>query len=169
MFSILEPELIIVLAVSVVALIVIVIAIVMTNALRVRMSKFEKSYISLQTFLSGTQLEELLSANLKEVAELSRIAAEHGQRLKLAEDKARNGIDRAELVRFNSFENMGADLSFALALLNQEKTGVVLTGIHSVEECRIYAKGIEKGQANVKLSPEEKLAIEKASKNELTI
>ncbi|XCH79093.1 MAG: DUF4446 family protein [Candidatus Dehalobacter alkaniphilus] len=169
MFSVLEPEMIVVLAVSVVALIVTVIAIVMTNALRIRMSKFEKSYISLQTFLSGTQLEELLSANLKEVAELSRIAAEHGQRLKLAEDKVRNGIDRAELVRFNSFENMGADLSFALALLNQEKTGVVLTGIHSVEECRIYAKGIEKGQANVKLSPEEKLAIEKASKNELTI
>jgi len=169
LFSILEPGLIVVLAVSVVALIVTVIAIVMTNALRVRMSKFEKSYISLQTFLSGTQLEELLSANLKEVAELSRIAAEHGQRLKLAEDKARNGIDRAELVRFNSFENMGADLSFALALLNQEKTGVVLTGIHSVEECRIYAKGIEKGQANVKLSPEEKFAIEKASKNELII
>ncbi|AFV03997.1 hypothetical protein UNSWDHB_184 [Dehalobacter sp. UNSWDHB] len=169
MFSVLEPEMIVVLAVSVVALIVTVIAIVMTNALRIRMSKFEKSYISLQTFLSGTQLEELLSANLKEVAELSRIAAEHGQRLKLAEDKVRNGIDRAELVRFNSFENMGADLSFTLALLNQEKTGVVLTGIHSVEECRIYAKGIEKGQANVKLSPEEKLAIEKASKNELTI
>jgi vacuolar-type H+-ATPase subunit I/STV1 len=126
------------------------------------MKKFQKAYISLQTFLSGTKLEDILKANLNEVRELSHELADQGSRLKQAEKKLRSGADRAELVKFNSFEHMGAELSFALALLNQEGTGVVLTGIHSVEECRVYAKTIEKGQSMVKLSREEKLAIEKA-------
>jgi 3-dehydroquinate synthase class II len=88
----------------------------------------------------------------------------HDARLGQAESKLRKAIDRAELIRFNSFENMGAELSFALALLNQEGTGVILTGIHSIEECRVYAKPIENGQAAVKLNQEEKQAIERACK-----
>lgn len=136
---------------------------IMTIILYSRMKKFSKAYISLQTFLSGTKLEDLLRANLQEVRELSRELNDQGTRLKQTEKKLRSAIDRAELIRFNSFENMGAELSFALALLNQEGTGVVLTGIHSVEESRIYAKAIEKGQSPVKLSVEEKQAIERAS------
>ncbi|NLI92886.1 MAG: DUF4446 family protein [Peptococcaceae bacterium] len=134
----------------------------MTIVLFSRMNKFKKAYITLQTFLSGTKLEDLLKANLKEVRELSQQVANHGSRINQAENKLRGGIDRAELIRFNSFDNMGAELSFALALLNQEGTGVVLTGIHSIEECRVYAKPVEKGQAMVKLNPEEKQAIERA-------
>ena len=48
-------------------------------------------------------------------------------RLKQIELKLRVGVDRAELLRFSAFENMGSDLSFAFALLNQEGSGVVLS------------------------------------------
>lgn len=140
------------------------IAIIMTLYLSSKMRKFQKAYISLQTFLSGTRLEDILRANLKEVRELGQQFKDNEARLSLAESKLRGGIDRAELVRFNSFQNMGSDLSFALALLNQEGTGVILTGIHSIEECRIYAKPVEKGQGLVRLNDEEKLAIERACK-----
>lgn len=155
-----DEQLLLIIAVA--ASIVAFIAIVMTCYLTSRMKRFEKAYTTLQTFLSGTRLEDLLKANLKEVRELSQQVNNHDSRLKQAENKLRSGIDRAELIRFNSFENMGAELSFALALLNQEGTGVVLTGIHSIEESRVYAKAIEKGQAGVKLNQEEKLAIERA-------
>lgn len=153
-----------VLLIAAVAVIIAIIAIIVTGSLYSRMKKFEKAYISLQTFLSGNGLEDLLKANLREVKDLSQLAADLGSRLGQVENKLRGGIDRAELVRFNSFENLGGELSFALTLLNQEGTGVILTGIHTVEESRIYAKAIEKGQAAVKLSQEEKLAIERACK-----
>jgi len=126
------------------------------------MKKFEKAYVSLQTFLSGNQLENLLQDSLNQIKKLTVVSEEQKRRLDLVESKLRAGIDRVELVKFNSFENLGAELSFALSLLNQEGNGVVLTAIHSLEECRIYAKHIEAGQAKVKLIPEEKLAIEKA-------
>lgn len=154
---------------TVVAVIIALIAIIMTFSLRKRMKEFEKAYVSLQTLLSGAPLEELLRESLKEVNGLKQSVDDHSARLIPIENKLRSGIDRAELIRFNSFQNMGADLSFTLALLNQDKTGVVLTSIHSVEECRIYAKRIEKGQATVKLSPEEKQAIEKASTDNIRV
>lgn len=150
--------------IAVVASLVSLAAIIMTLYLAARMKKFERAYTTLQTFLSGNRLEDLLEANLKEVRELCNQVSSHSLRLDQAESKLRSGIDRAELVRFNSFENMGAELSFALALLNQEGTGVVLTGIHSIEESRVYAKVIAKGKASVKLNPEEQLAIDRACK-----
>lgn len=143
--------------------IIAIVSVIMTIILYSRMKKFEKAYNSLQTFMSGIRLEDLLKANLKEVRELSQQVSGQATRIVQIEEKIRRDIDRAELVRFNSFQNMGADLSFALALLNQDATGVVLTGIHSIEESRIYCKVIENGQSTVKLIPEEKEAIAKAS------
>ncbi len=162
MFSLSEPDPQILLIIALASLVIALISVIMTFSLSSRMKRFQKAYVSLQTFISGTKLEDLLKANLKEVRELSQQVSNHSSRLEQAENKLRSGIDRAELIRFNSFDNMGAELSFALALLNQEGTGVVLTGIHSIEECRVYAKPIEKGQALVKLAQEEKQAIEKA-------
>lgn len=154
----------ILMVIGLVVTLIAILAIIITIFLYARMKRFEKAYISLQTFMTGVRLEELLKANLKEVRELNQQASNQETRIDKVEEKLRRDIDRAELIRFNSFEHMGADLSFALALLNQEGTGVVLTGIHSIEESRIYCKAIEKGQATVKLINEEKEAIEKAVK-----
>ena len=76
-------------------------------------------------------------------------------RLKQIELKLRVAVDHAELLRFSAFENMGSDLSFAFALLNQEGSGVVLSAIHSREESRVYAKPINKGRSTYTLSDEE--------------
>jgi len=139
-----------------------VISLCLTFVLLARMNKFKKAYISMQTFMSGASLESLIKANLSEIMKANEKIASQDTRLDRLESKMRSAVDSAALVRFNSFANMGAELSFSLALLNQQETGVLLTGIHSVEECRLYAKAVDHGQASVKLSQEEKLAIEKA-------
>jgi hypothetical protein len=62
--------------------------------------------------------------------------------------------------RYNAFsQDGGSDLSFSVAILDDEQDGVVLTGIHSREQTFIYAKPLEKGQSTYSLSPEEKLLI----------
>lgn len=144
------------------AIILGILTVIVHLLLSARMRRFEKAYVSLQTFMSGSALEELLQLNLKKVETMKEDLSEHGTRIDDIENKLRAGVDRVELVRFNSSEHMGAELSFALAMLNQEGNGVVLTSIQSVEECRVYSKSILKGQAAVKLMPEEKLAIERA-------
>lgn len=73
-------------------------------------------------------------------------------------------IQKIGLVRFNPFKDLGGDHSFAIALLDKEDTGIILTGLHTRERTRIYVKSVKKGKAEYQLSNEEKKALEKAKK-----
>ncbi|MEI7616675.1 MAG: DUF4446 family protein [Actinomycetota bacterium] len=65
-------------------------------------------------------------------------------------------------VRYNPFKDTGGDMSFSLALLNLENSGIVLTSIHGRGADRVYAKSIVKGKSSHNLSAEEIEAINKA-------
>lgn len=127
-----------------------------------RMKRFESSYVTLQTFMSGHQLEPLLQEYIQKTTEQNQELKNCNARLTQIELKLRAGVDRAELIRFSAFENVGSDLSFAFALLNQEGSGVVLSAIHSREDSRVYAKPINGGQSAYSLSQEEIEVITKA-------
>lgn len=127
-----------------------------------KLKKFQKSYLALQTFMNGNSLDELLGEYLGEVKKIREEMVRSEKRIEQIEAKLRSSVDRAELIRFNAFDNMGSDLSFALALLNQEGNGVVLSSINSREESRVYAKPIVKGDSTYHLSEEERNVIDKA-------
>jgi hypothetical protein len=71
-------------------------------------------------------------------------------------------LTRVGVVRFNAFHDVGSDLSFALALLNQRGDGVVISSLYGREECRSYAKPVQGGVSSYNLSQEEKEAIRQA-------
>jgi hypothetical protein len=83
-------------------------------------------------------------------------------RLEALELIARSETPRIGFIRFNAFEDVGSDQSYALALLTKEGDGVVLTSIYSREETRSYGKAVEKFQAAQDASREERAAILKA-------
>lgn len=74
-------------------------------------------------------------------------------------------IQKVGLVRYNPFEEMGGNLSFALALLDAKDNGVVLNGIHSRTGSFTYAKPIEMGVSTYILSQEEIKAVRIAKEN----
>lgn len=127
-----------------------------------KMKKFQSSYISLQTFMDGQQMDILLDKYIQKVTDLEQNLKKCNERLGPIETKLRASIDRAEILRFRAFEDVGSDLSFAVAFLNQEGDGLVLSSIHSREEARIYAKPISGGQSQYSLSDEEKEVVLKA-------
>ena len=71
-------------------------------------------------------------------------------------------IKKVGIVRYNAFKDTGSDLSFALALLNDNNDGVVLNGIYSREMSNIYAKPIKGGKSTYTISDKEQEAINKA-------
>ena len=127
-----------------------------------RMKRFEASSLALQTFMSGHELESLLQGCIQKMNPLEQASHKMDARLSQVEQKLRSGVDRAELIRFRAFENVGSDLSFAFALLNQEGSGIVLSSIHNREESRLYAKPIKEGVSTYSLTGEEKEAIARA-------
>ena len=140
-------------------LIVCVILILLLNR---RMKQFEASSVSLQTFMSGQQLDSLFDEYNKRITEQEKNFNKCTMQLTLIEEKLRVGVDRAELLRFRAFEDMGSDLSFAFALLNQEGNGVVISSIHNRDESRVYAKPINCGKSSYQLTDEEIQVINKA-------
>ncbi|MFA5890699.1 MAG: DUF4446 family protein [Actinomycetota bacterium] len=73
-----------------------------------------------------------------------------------------HSIQRVGLVRFDAFEDMGGRLSFAVALLDADGDGVVMSSINGRNETRIYAKPVEQGVSRINLSTEEEDAIRRA-------
>lgn len=136
--------------------------ILLYRRLKRRMKHFEASSITLQTFISGHHLDTLLQEYVQKQAQQAQALNKFDNRLSNVELKLRTGVDRAELVRFQAFENMGSDLSFAFALLNQEGSGVVLSSIHNRDESRVYAKPIKEGVSTYSLTGEEKEVIARA-------
>jgi len=72
------------------------------------------------------------------------------------------GLHKVGMVRYNPFSDTGGDQSFAVAFLDSQNNGVVISSIHSREGTRIYAKTIEKGNSKHHLTDEEKEVIKKA-------
>ncbi|MET3288097.1 UNVERIFIED_CONTAM: hypothetical protein ABID98_000667 [Brevibacillus sp. OAP136] len=67
------------------------------------------------------------------------------------------------ITRYNAFGDLGSDLSFSMALLDDEQNGVVLTSIYGREESRFYAKPVQAGKSLYHLSEEEHAVVKKAS------
>lgn len=65
----------------------------------------------------------------------------------------------SSVVRFNSGSNDGGNLSFVLALLDGQQTGLIMTSLHGREHNRIYCKAITNGQPQQALNDEEQQAL----------
>jgi hypothetical protein len=73
-----------------------------------------------------------------------------------------HAVQRVGIVRFDAFEDLGGQLSFAAALLDAAGDGIVLSSINGRTETRIYAKPVERGSSRYNLSGEEEEAIRRA-------
>jgi len=73
-------------------------------------------------------------------------------------------ITKVGIIRFNPFGEIGGDQSFALALLDSEDSGVVLTSHYGKDMQRVYAKPVKEGVSEYSLSEEEQEALKKAQK-----
>ncbi len=72
-------------------------------------------------------------------------------------------LQKIGILRFNPFEESGGDQSFAIALLDGEESGFIISSLHSRSGTRIYAKEIRSGKSMAHtLSKEEKETLDKA-------
>jgi hypothetical protein len=93
---------------------------------------------------SDKRIDELLQT-LQEQSELNRYS-----------------LQRFGIVRYNAFEEMGGNLSYSLAILDDHGDGLVLTSINGRADSRSYAKPIKGLSSSHTLSDEEREAVASA-------
>ncbi len=123
--------------------------------------KMNKKYISFMKKLgNGNNLDEMLKKYLEDVKEVKKDNSEIKAYYTKLDSDLTACVQKIGLVRYNAFRDVGSDLSFAIALLDGNNTGVVLNGLYGSESSNIYAKPIKNGVSTYQLSDEEKYAIE---------
>lgn len=112
-----------------------------------------------ETMMAGSGVEDLegLLLDLKNQNEmLEEELSEQKTLLKATQVKIREMKSNIAMKRYNAFGERGNDLSFSLAILDDDSNGIVLTSLYNRENSYIYSKPLQNGQSQYALSPEEK-------------
>ncbi len=141
----------------------IILFIIITFILIAKLNRIKKNYNNFMKKIgNGTNIQEDLETFMHKVDRVEKQNLEIVEYCKNLDKDLEGCIQKIGIVRYNAFKDTGSDLSFALAMLDENNNGVVLNGIYSREMSNIYAKPVQNGISNYTISEEEKMAIEKA-------
>lgn len=141
---------------------IIFIALLIFININLKLSKMNRRYQKLMQGVEGANLERLLHAHIEEVREVVGKVNTLSNQCKEINIMCNNSLQNVGVVRFNAFDDTGSDLSFAIALLDGHRNGLVVSSLFGRSESRVYAKPIVNGQSTYLLTTEEKEAISKA-------
>lgn len=138
------------------------VTVLLTTGLLVRQQRLLKRYQVLLNGPAGADLETLLLTQESTIREATNrlMVVEH--ELQTLHAKTQSHLQKTALVRFNAFPDTGSDLSFAMALLDANRDGIIISSLYGRNESRIYAKPVRNGVSTYTLSAEEKEAMAKA-------
>ena len=122
-----------------------------------------RHYRKLTKEVQGVNLQKILEEYLKWAGENTENIEQLSERLDRVQQDAKFHFQKLGLVRFNPFEDTGGDQSFALALLDDKGTGIVISSLHGRDVTRMYGKPVKEGvEAGYEFSEEEKEAVKKS-------
>ncbi|MEF9939685.1 MAG: DUF4446 family protein [Lachnospiraceae bacterium] len=127
--------------------------------------QYKKLYRRYDIFMRGKDAETLEDTILDLMEEATFLRASDRESKELIQsmrDQVKAGYQKTGLVKYNAFKGMGGNLSFALAILDDNNTGFILNAVHSREGCYLYLKDVLQGGTEVLLGSEEKEALEQA-------
>lgn len=125
------------------------------------MKKIKKEYHSfIQKLGNGNNIEDILKQQLSKLEELDGKNQELYAFCKDINQNMKKCIQKVGIIRYSAFKDVGSDLSFAVALLDEKNSGIVFNGVYSSEASNIYAKPIIKGESKYRITEEEKQAIQ---------
>jgi len=149
-------------AIAVVLAVVCLVLLIAVVLLVRRTSSLDRRLRGLTRGEDGRSLEAMLDAHLDKVYAVAREVDDLAARSAVLEAVQRKAVQRVGLVRFNPFEDTGGNQSFALALLDANGAGVVVSSLHARTLTRVYGKALVGGKAETALSDEESEALRQA-------
>lgn len=141
--------------IGMVTIVLVIAVLVYCVILHIRLGSLKKKYDFFMQGDNGVSLERKLSVEVSEIRDAAK-----GLESLLTEQAAirntqSNTIQKIGFIKYNAFENIGNDLSFALTLLDGNNNGICISSIYGRNESRIFSKPIVKGKSLVSLSQEE--------------
>ncbi|AIY82072.1 DUF4446 family protein [Clostridium botulinum] len=144
-------------------IVIIVLLFILIFVLINSINKLESKYRRLMRGTNGKNLEEMLMEKLDSIDDIRETAENTLNECSKLETKIKDCVQKVAIMRYKAFENVGSDLSFSIAMLDDNNDGILLTGIYAREESTTYAKPIDKGISRYDLSEEELYVLNEAA------
>ena len=127
-----------------------------------RLSRLERKY---KTFMKGSDAQSLEKIFVRKFAQIDKLyeaKEDHEHDILFIKKNLEKMFSKYGVEKYDAFDDVGGKLSFALALLDKDNTGLILNAVHSRDNCFLYLKEIVKGESYVMLSQEEVEALRNA-------
>jgi hypothetical protein len=148
---------------SVLIVLIVMFIVMISNWVKIR--KLSKKYNDLMSGADYGNIEDLVKKCITETKDIKEKYSETELKINNLQRDLIQCIQKVGIVRYNAFDNVGSDLSFCIALLDNNNNGIVLSGIYSRDNSMNYAKPIVDGKSKYALSAEEIQAVDVAIKN----
>jgi len=144
-----------------------VLALLIIGIQGLKIAKLKKRLGNLARNMEGKNVEEIIHYYYEKIDSIDIRMNKLDILAARIENKLLNCIQKVGVVRYNAFDDAGGELSFSLALLDEQYNGILLTSIYSRTNNVLYGKPVKKGRATVTLSVEELQALDRAKNNSL--
>ena len=128
----------------------------------VRLARMERKYRLFMKGQDAQSLEKVFVRKFEQIDKLFDTNSVHEQDISQLKSSFHLLYSKYGIEKYDAFDDVGGKLSFALALLDKDNTGIILNAVHSRDNCFLYLKEIVKGESYVMLSQEEVEALRKA-------
>lgn len=136
-------------------IIVLILLIVQMN----KVGKLKKRLDKFVTGKDGKSLEQKI-ASLFEDNKFLKVSTEKNKKdIRTLYHNMESTYQKMGLVKYDAFNQMGGQLSFCLALLDENNNGFIINSVHSTEGCYCYTKEIKGGESSISLGKEEANAL----------
>ena len=109
-----------------------------------RLSRLERRY---KVFMKGSDAQSLEKVFVRKFAQIDRLYEakdQHDHELLFIKKNLDKMFSKYGVEKYDAFDDVGGKLSFALALLDKDNTGLILNAVHSRDNCFLYLKEIVK-------------------------
>ena len=127
--------------------------------------KMNKLYRRYDLFMRGKDaetLEDTMIEILNQLKEMNTKDRATKDMMRVLSKQVKDSFQKFGFVKYNAFKGMGGNLSFVLAMLDNNNSGFILDAVHSREGCYMYLKEVEEGATETVLGSEEQEALEQA-------
>jgi hypothetical protein len=123
-----------------------------------------------QRVVLGERGEQDVVGHVVAVQEAFEALHEYVEETAVRLDERLAGLERAmlgriahrALVRYDAYNELSGQQSMSIALLDDQRSGIVLSCIHHRDQARVYGKQVIAGKGEIELSPEEAEAVRQA-------
>ena len=148
-----------------VLILLVLICIILLVCMIVKTNRLSKKLSGFMAGRDGASLEKNIYALYEDNKILKEHMTKHRKDIQTLFKKHESAFQKMGLVKYDAFHQMGGQLSFSLALLDEKDNGFIINSVHSTDGCYSYTKRITAGECKLALGKEEEEALTRAKSN----